>query len=104
MQAAHVVCYAKNDRLEFNIPYEFYDDFRVYEPDFLVKLTNGLTLIVEIKGQPRPENEAKHQAAKRWVSAVNNWGKLGRWDFFPCRDPQRLGVEIAAKVEQCARQ
>ncbi|HLG16777.1 MAG TPA: DEAD/DEAH box helicase family protein [Blastocatellia bacterium] len=94
----HVVCYAKNDRLEFNIPYEFYDDLRVYEPDFLVKLTSGVTLIVEIKGHTQAETDAKHQAAKRWVSAVNNWGKLGRWAFLSCRDPQSLGVEIGALV------
>jgi len=54
-------------------------------------LTNKLTLIVEIKGQPHGDTDAKHQAARRWVTAVNNWGKLGRWDFLVCRDPQKLG-------------
>lgn len=91
----HVVCYARNDRLEFNIPYEFYENQRVYEPDFLVKLANGITLILEIKGQAYPDTDAKHQAAKRWVSAVNNWGKLGRWAFWVCWEPQHLGDEIA---------
>jgi type III restriction enzyme len=98
--STNVVCYAKNDRLEFNIPYEFYDDFRVYEPDFLVKLTNGLTLIVEIKGQPHPETDAKHQAAKRWVSAVNNWGSLGKWAFLVCKEPQHLGSLITTMIGQ----
>ncbi|MBD0306141.1 MAG: hypothetical protein ICV76_06270 [Nitrospiraceae bacterium] len=37
----HVVCYAKNDRLEFNIPYEFYNIPLVYEPDFLVRFTTA---------------------------------------------------------------
>jgi type III restriction enzyme len=99
-----VVCYARNDRFEFNIPYELYGNPHVYEPDFLVKLSNGLTLVVEIKGREHEADDAKHQAAKRWVSAVNNRGKLGRWDFLPCRDPQRLGAEIALKLEQTARQ
>jgi type III restriction enzyme len=94
----HVICYARNDRLEFNIPYEFYENQRVYEPDFLVKLTNGITLILEIKGQAYPDTDAKHQAAKRCVSAVNNWGKLGRWNFLVCWEPQRLGEEIAGLV------
>ena len=26
---------------------------------------------------------------------MNNWGKLGYWDFLVCWDPQRLGDELA---------
>lgn len=72
-------------------PYETYGQPHVYEPDFLVKLSNGTTLILEIKGQLHIDVESKHQAAKRWVSAVNNWRKLGKWDFPVCRNPQELG-------------
>ena len=35
-----VSCYARNDRLEFNIPYELYGNPQVYEPDFIVRLRN----------------------------------------------------------------
>ncbi|MBM3148620.1 MAG: hypothetical protein FJZ88_01145 [Chloroflexi bacterium] len=38
-------------------------------------------------------DRAKHQAAKRWVSAVNNWGQMGQWTFHVCKDPQMLGRE-----------
>jgi type III restriction enzyme len=89
-----VLFYARNDRLEFNIPYELYGNSLFYQPDFLVRLTNGMTLILEIKGQMHEETEAKHQGARRWVSAVNNWGKLGQWDFVVCRDPQRVSALI----------
>lgn len=89
--------YARNDRLEFTIPYERYGLPHVYEPDFLVKLANGTTLVVEIKGREPEGTEAKHQAASRWVQAVNNWGELGKWDFVVCRDPQKLGVVLAEK-------
>jgi type III restriction enzyme len=85
-----VFCYARNDRLEFNIPYEFYGNPRVYEPDFIVRLRNSVNVVLEVKGQPHEETDAKHQAARRWVSAVNHWGMLGEWDFLVCRDPQRL--------------
>ena len=68
-----VYCYVRNDRLEFNIPYEMYNNAHVYEPDFLVRLTNGLTVIVEVKGRSYDNTDAKHQAARRWVSAVNHW-------------------------------
>jgi type III restriction enzyme len=93
-----VVCYSRNDRLEFGIPYEWFDQPHVYEPDFLVRLANGATLVVEIKGKLDEDTGAKHQAAKRWVSAVNNWGRLGWWGFLVCRDPQKLGGMIK---EQC---
>jgi len=87
-----VVCYARNDHLELNIPYEFYGQPRVYEPDFIVRLRNGLQILLEVKGQPMAETEAKHEAAKRWVRAVGHWGQLGRWGFEVCWDPQQLGA------------
>jgi type III restriction enzyme len=93
-----VYCYARNDRLEFNIPYELYGNPHVYEPDFIVRLSNSVHVVVEIKGKQHEDTDAKHQAAKRWVSAVNHWGKLGEWDFLVCRDPQRLGEEIKTFV------
>ena len=94
-----IFSYVRNDRLEFNIPYEFYGNPQVYEPDFIVRLQNSVHLVLEIKGQSREENEAKHQAARRWVTAVNHWGRLGKWDFLVCWDPQRLGEQIANSIE-----
>jgi type III restriction enzyme len=91
-----VTSYARNDHLEFTIPYEFQSQPRAYVPDFLVRLTDGSTLVLEIKGQETDEDRAKHEAAKRWAIAVNNWGKLGAWRFHVCRDPQRLGFELRA--------
>lgn len=85
-----VFCYARNDRLEFNIPYELYGNPHVYEPDFIVRLCSSVNVVLEIKGQQQGDTDAKHQAAKRWVSAVNHWGRLGKWKFMVCREPQRL--------------
>ncbi len=95
-----VICYARNDHLELNIPYEFFGQARVYEPDFIVRLGNGLQLMVEIKGPMPAETEAKHQAAKRWVSAVNHWGQLGRWQFLACHDPQRLAQQVRSLISE----
>jgi len=60
-----VVYYARNDHLEFNVPYELYGMQQVYEPDFLVRLVNGVTLVLEIKGQAHEDTDAKHQGARR---------------------------------------
>jgi len=77
-----------------NIPYEFLGVSHSYTPDFIVRLTNGVTLVLEIKGYEDAQDLAKHQAAQRWVSAVNHWGELGQWAFHVCKDPQMLGHEL----------
>ena len=60
-----------------------------YEPDFIVCLANALFLLLEIKGYEFRNVEqvnAKHNAARRWVMAVNNQGEFGQWGFLECRD------------------
>jgi len=99
-QSDVVACYARNDHLECTIPYEYLSVSHHYEPDYLVRLTDGRTLILEIKGYEDDQDKAKHAAAKRWVSAVNNWGRLGQWDFHVCKDPQVLGRELAYMVSR----
>jgi type III restriction enzyme len=93
-QSNCVEFYVRNDHLGLVIPYEFEGVDHGYEPDFLVRLRNGITVILEIKGYEDEKTRAKHAAAKRWESAVNNWGNLGTWKFHPCRDPQLLGKEL----------
>jgi type III restriction enzyme len=92
-----VLAYAKNDRLGLAIPNEYLEADHSYEPDFLVRLQNGLTVLLEMKEQKWQEDNqsrAKHDAAKRWVSAVNNWRQLGIWVFHVCYDPQLLETEL----------
>jgi type III restriction enzyme len=93
-----IECYARNSQLGFSIPYDFMGVSHHYEPDYLVRLQSGVTLILEIKGMETEQDRAKHQAAERWVAAVNNWGKLGKWTFDVCKDPQMLGQELARLV------
>lgn len=96
-----VRCYARNDGLHFTIPYDYYAISHAYEPDFLVRVIldpndpgQDVTLILEIKGYETDQDRAKHQAAKRWVRAVNNWGQMGQWTFHVARDPQLLLREL----------
>jgi type III restriction enzyme len=90
-----VAFYARNDHLGLLVPYEYTDSDHSYEPDFLVRLTNGVTVVLEIKGFEPDQDKAKHTAAKRWVTAANNWGELGKWAFHVCRNPQLLDKEMA---------
>ena len=97
LEQSHLVShYVKNDHLGLNIPYQYEEVSHYYEPDFLVGLSNGLTVVLEIKGYQTDQDTAKHEAARRWVSAVNNWGQLGKWQFRVCRNPQTLGEELGA--------
>ena len=89
-----VAFYARNDELGLVIPYDYEGEPRVYMPDFLVRLTDGRTLVLETKGYLTDEDKAKHAAAKRWVSALNHWGQAGGWLFHVCFDPQELSKEI----------
>ena len=98
-KAGVVHCYARNDHLEFNIPFELYGTPRAYEPDFIVWLANGVHVVLEIKGRTHEDTDVKHQAARRWVAAVNHWGRLGEWDFLVCRDPQSLDAGFAKLVD-----
>ncbi len=48
-------------------------------PDFLVRLRNGVTLALEIKGVDSPQNKAKRDALAEWVNAINAAGGFGAW-------------------------
>src|SRR5205807_10465031 len=78
--------FGRNDHLGLTIPYDYMGIDHSYEPDFLVRLANGVTLVLEIKGFEDDVSKAKHNAAGRWIAAVNNWGQLGAWDFHVCRN------------------
>jgi type III restriction enzyme len=94
-QTDHVFCYVRNDRPFLLIPYEYEGVQHHYEPDYLIRLKNGKMLILETKGEEDDQDRAKYQAARRWVTAVNNWGRLGVWDFSVCRDPALIPRQIA---------
>jgi type III restriction enzyme len=99
-QRGVIACYARNEGMNLTIPYEFLGVDHSYEPDFLVRVTppgreSELTLVLEVKGFSGNQEAAKHGAAQRWVRAVNNWGKLGRWAFHVCRNPNMLDRELA---------
>ena len=92
--AAHV----RNERMGFTIPYDFQGIGHAYTPDFLVRMRSGDTLILEVKGRETEQDRQKHEAARRWVAAVNNWGEMGHWGFLVCKDPQRLEQAIRERA------
>jgi type III restriction enzyme len=94
-QDPRVLAYAKNDRLFLEIPYRYLGRTLRYLPDFIVRLESGMTLLIEGKGRRDEKDDAKWTAARRWVAAVNSWGKLGTWAHTICYK----GSEVAAAIE-----
>ncbi|MDH7478569.1 MAG: DEAD/DEAH box helicase family protein [Syntrophomonadaceae bacterium] len=74
-----VAAWAKNDHLGFEILYIFKGIVRKYRPDFLIRLANGKTLVLEVKGRDDQQSRSKRQALEEWVKAVNEHGGFGRW-------------------------
>lgn len=76
----HVTSWVKNDRyLGFRIEYLYAGKPKNYIPDFLVRLDNGITLVLETKGRKESEFNAKKMALEEWVEVVNNDGRYGPW-------------------------
>jgi len=78
-QSSKVTAYAKNDHLGFHVWYLWNGVRRRFIPDFLVKLTNGKTLVLEIKGEDSEQNKAKREALQQWIQAVNERRGFGDW-------------------------
>ena len=76
-----VASWVKNDHIGFVVHYVHNGIVRKYLPDFLVKLTNGKNLVIEVKGEERPTDESKKKAMTAWINGVNAHGGFGRWHF-----------------------
>ncbi len=74
-----VEAYAKNDHLGFQVYYMWNGAKRRYIPDFLVRITNGKTFVLEVKGEDSGQHRAKLAAMSAWVAGVNANGGFGVW-------------------------
>jgi hypothetical protein len=90
----HVLAWVKNDRIDFDISYEFRGVVHNYLPDYLVRIDaldrEPVTYILEVKGFEAEQDRAKSSAAIRWCRAVNHHGGFGRWMYFQTKQPGGL--------------
>ena len=93
----YVDAWVKNDHLGFEILYIFDGVIRKYRPDFIIRLKTGNFLILEIKGQPTRQDQAKWGFLDQWIQAVNQHGGFGHWQRAVSRNPSdiRLILETA---------
>ncbi len=85
-----VQSYAKNDHLGYQVYYMWNGAKRRYIPDFLVKLSSGKTLVLEIKGEDSEQNKAKRAALDAWVAGVNQKGGFGVWSWDVAFEPHQI--------------
>jgi type III restriction enzyme len=97
-----VIAYARNDHLDFTIPYEWQGARHEYRPDYLIRWRcedgSELKVILEVKGFEKEQYRQKEIAARRWVRAVNHHGEFGQWEFVLCKDPARLKTLLLEKT------
>jgi type III restriction enzyme len=93
-----VLAWAKNDHLDFKVRYLYRGSSRNFVPDYLIRLNNGKTLVLEVKGQDSEQNRAKRAAMQTWVQAVNEQGGFGQWSFEVVFEPSRIRDAIHKHV------
>ncbi|MFC2065231.1 restriction endonuclease, partial [Chloroflexota bacterium] len=76
-----VAAWVKNDHLGFMIYYVYQGVPHIFYPDFLIRLRNGKTLILEVKGVDNQQNRTKREFLDEWVRAVNSHGGFGQWTW-----------------------
>ena len=76
---SNVAAWVKNDHLGFEIVYVFKGVVLKYRPDYLIRLSSGKLLVLEVKGQQTQQGGTKRDFLREWVTAVNTHGGFGTW-------------------------
>ncbi|MEK6323057.1 MAG: DEAD/DEAH box helicase family protein [Acidobacteriota bacterium] len=92
----NVDAWVKNDHLGFDVVYVFQGVVRKFRPDYMVRLKNGVRLVLEVKGQDSQQNQTKREFLDEWVRAVNGHGGFGRWAWDVSRHQKDLAGILAA--------
>ena len=91
----HVAAWVKNDHLGYEIMYVYKGVVKKYRPDFLIRLTTGKMLVLEVKGQDTQQNRTKRVFLAEWVTAVNGHGGFGQWAWDVSSDPADIAGILA---------
>ncbi len=83
-----VEAWVKNDHLGFEILYIFDGLVKKYRPDFIIRLKNGQTLIMECKGMDTQKDKTKRRFLDEWVKAINADGRFGSWQWAVSKKPR----------------
>ena len=111
----HVVSWVRNDHIGFVIKYLYNGILHDYYPDFLIRLDNDVTLVLEVKGVDDNQNKEKRRYLEQWVDVVNEDGNHGTWSWDVIFNPselrnviekhsiQKITAKITAKCPKCGK-
>jgi type III restriction enzyme len=99
-----VRAYAKNQGMQFEVPYRDGSVPRKYVPDFIVQLDDGgdepLNLVLETKGYRGGNAQLKAETMRTlWVPGVNNLAAFGRWYFEEFTDVFEIESAFAGLID-----
>ena len=95
-----VNAWVKNDHLGFEVLYVYRGVVRKYRPDYIIRLKTGNMLVLETKGQPDQQTQAKRRALEQWTQAVNQHGGFGCWAAAESTDPGDVKDVLAKHAEE----
>lgn len=100
-----VLSYAKNQGMQFGIPYRIGRLTRRYIPDFLVRADIGdaavSNLVLETKGYRGLDAQLKADAMHTlWVPGVNGLGAHGHWAFAEFREVFAIQQEFGDLLDR----
>ncbi len=104
-EMSEVLRYVRNEKLGYEVPYVDGAEEHHYRPDFIAVVDDGrgaddpLHLVLEVKGQHRQGDDAKHGTMRAlWVPAVNAIGRFGRWGFLRVDGPYGVAEAIRQAI------
>ena len=95
-----VDAWVKNDHLGFEVLYVYRGVVRKYRPDYIIRLKTGNMLVLETKGQPDQQTQAKRRTLEQWTQAVNQHGGFGHWVDAVSTDPGDVKDVLAKHAEE----
>ena len=100
-----VLSYAKNQGMQFEVPYRIGRVARHYTPDFVVRADVGggeiVNLVLETKGYRGLDAQLKADAMRTlWIPGVNGLGAYGKWVFEEFREVFAIKEEFGQLVER----
>jgi len=98
-----VAAWVKNDHLGFEIVYVFDGQVRKYRPDYLVRLSEGTMLVLEVKGQETAKDQTKRRFMDEWIRAVTDHGGFGTWVWAVSRNPSDVHDALAGRLSRWRR-
>jgi len=103
-QDSRVERWVRNFQLGWSIPYHMEGAWRRYEPDFIVRLSNGANLIIECKGLVDDKAEATARWTRdHWIPSIAGTSELPddlrRWSFRMIRQSQTVAHDLHQAIK-----